>query len=45
MSRILGCSAGALVAARAGRARLPKKKWRRERDMVNYKYKPELKIV
>src|SRR5271157_2631308 len=40
MSRILGRSPVVLVAARAGRARLPRKKWRRERVMVNYKYKP-----
>src|SRR5271157_1723635 len=40
MNRIWGRSAGVLVAARAGRARLPKKKWRRERGMMNYKYKP-----
>jgi hypothetical protein len=43
MSTIWGRSGGALGAARAGRARLPKKKWRRERGMVNFKYKPELK--
>src|SRR5450432_1921825 len=33
MSRILGCSPAGFLAARAGSARLPKKKWRRERVM------------